>query len=142
GGDDVLLQHVLDTVGEPLEEAGRSDAVRPDAALDPSHHAAFDPGRDARDRQHEAEDDDPAEKQHGAEVGRPDGHGGRGAEQRVDELLHQRSISGATRSKLAITAIRSAIIRFLLTFGTMLMAENEPVRILQRYGNEVPSLTT
>ena len=59
--DDVLLQHDLDAVGEPLQEALRPDAVRPDARLDARPHAALDPGRDAGDQwsqQHEAEERD------------------------------------------------------------------------------------
>ena len=127
-GHDVLLQQALDAVGEPLEEAGRPGAVRPDAALDAARHAPLDPGGDAGDGEHEAEDDDAAEGEHRAQVVDP----ARVGDQAVDEFLHQRSISGATRSRLAITAIRSAIMRLRLTFGTMLMAANEPVRILQR----------
>src|SRR2546428_814327 len=91
-------------------------------------HQPLDPGRDARDRDHEAEAHDAAEDEHRAQVVDP----GRVRDQAVDEFLHQRSISGATRSRLAITAIRSAIMRLRLTLGTMLMAANEPVRILQR----------
>jgi len=99
-----------------------------DAALDTAGHTPLDPGRDARDREHEAEDHDAAEDEHRAQVVDP----ARVRDQAVDEFLHQRSISGATRSRLAITAIRSAIMRLRLTFGTMLMAAKEPVRILQR----------
>src|SRR5207237_9731382 len=124
--------------GTPLEAAGRPGAVRPEAALVAAGDTPLDAGRDARDREHEAEDHDAAEDEHRAQVVDP----ARVRDQAVDEFLHQRSISGATRSRLAITAIRSAIMRLRLTFGTMLMAANEPVRILQRYGNAVPSLTT
>src|SRR5262249_31680974 len=102
------------------------------------------PGGHSGDRQDEDEDDDAAEDELRAQVGDPGGHrlGNPAAgDQAVDEVLH-RSISGATRSKLAVTAIRSAIMRLRLTFGTRLIAANDPVRILQRYGNDVPSLTT
>ena len=54
--DDVFLQEVLDAVGEPLEDALRPDAVRPDARLHARPDAALDPARDAGDGQHEAED--------------------------------------------------------------------------------------
>src|SRR5262249_59117649 len=106
--------------------------------------------RDAGDREHEAEHDDAAEDQHRQQLVHPDRDASRrdaALDEPVDERLHgrelgHRSISGATRSKLAITAIRSAIIRSRLTCCVMLMAAKEPVRILQRYGNAVPSLTT
>ncbi len=62
--DDVLLEEVLEPVGEPLEEALRPDAVRPDPRLDARPDAPLEPARDAGDRQHEPEDDDRAEEQH------------------------------------------------------------------------------
>ena len=65
------------------------------------------------------------------------GRHGAAVDQPLDERLERRlsahrSISGATRSKLAMTAIRSAIMRSRLTCCVMLIAANEPVRILQR----------
>src|SRR5262249_48190686 len=108
------------------------------------------PRRDARDGQHEAEHDEAAEGQDGREL-MDEGRDGRRHDAAVDQatderlerrVIRHRSISGATRSRLAITAIRSAIINLRLRCCVMLMAANEPVRILQRCGKAVPSLTT
>ena len=63
GRDDVFLHQQLDAVGEPLQDALRPDAVRPDARLDARPHAALDPAGDAGDVEDEAEDDDRAEDQ-------------------------------------------------------------------------------
>src|SRR6202008_2635205 len=95
-----------------LEESLRADPVRPHARLDARPDSALEPAGDARDRQDEHEHDDGTEQEHRQRrdelVGDP---GERSALPRElqDQTLH-RSISGATRSKLATTAMRSASI--------------------------------
>src|SRR5262249_48737786 len=109
-----------------------------------------DEGRHAGDVEHEAEDDD---RRHRDDADRVHDLGRHACEvalrdQSVEEVLHcsaaflaQRSTSGATMSRLAITVTRSASISPWLTWSMIAIAANDPVRTLQRYGSSVPSLT-
>ena len=57
-GDDVFLHEELDDVGDPLEDALRSDAVRALAHLEERERPALDIREDPRGRRDEDHDDD------------------------------------------------------------------------------------
>src|SRR5262249_35750298 len=133
----------LDGVGDPLQEAGRAVAVGAHAALHARGHAPLGPGEDARGDGGEV-DHHEGEEPHEGEVDelrpRPGGGVVAGVEvppagvanQAVDPTLHYRSISGATTSKDAISATRSAIISPRESASMMPMAVKLPVRIFTR----------
>ena len=135
-GDQVLLEQQLHRVGHPLQKAAGAHAVGAHPALDARGHPALRPGEDPGGDGGEVDHDERG-RAHAGQVDelRPGPGGGIVSgvpDQVVEESLHQRSISGATTSRDAISATRSAIIRPRESTSMMPMAVKLPVRIFTR----------
>ncbi len=141
GRNQIFLEQILDAVGEPLKNPLRPDPVGPDPRLHARPNPPFEPTGHAGKRRDENRKHDEGDEHHRKRINDFFRHTGEGAvlNQLINIRLHdlsttriQRSISGASTSRLPIKAIRSASMIPLLSLSMMAIAVNDPVRIRTR----------